>query len=206
MTTPPPPPGRQQDRDAAISLLLYLCVCMRASTYACIRCRVGDWLVAGPSMCRVRRLRLVDCTGEGGRVTNPSAILSGSGAANVMEVFGFSAGSLPALGSEAIVVDSEEEAKKKREVQTHTCSDGVAFSRGCSKASSACLSICIYACITTEHGCDLGLQDLSGERSTAMASAAAAEARRRGLARLQAAPREVWEGWLSFRSTGLTGR
>lgn len=74
-------------------------------------CRAGDWVAAGPSVARVRRLMAVD-QAQGllkeaslGQNLRPRA-------ANVVEVFGFSADALPPLGEEAFVFHSEEEARK----------------------------------------------------------------------------------------------
>ncbi|KAL8448378.1 hypothetical protein Emed_003908 [Eimeria media] len=73
--------------------------------------KVGDWVVAGPSISRVRRLQSGGCA-KGGGLAASSSCTAKPRAADVIEVFGFPAEDLPALGEEALVVRSEEEAKK----------------------------------------------------------------------------------------------
>ncbi|KAL8274972.1 hypothetical protein Esti_001028 [Eimeria stiedai] len=73
--------------------------------------KLGDWVVVGPSISRVRRLRFGSCA-EGGGLVASSNCAAKPRAADVVEVFGFYADCLPAPGEEALVVGSEEEAKK----------------------------------------------------------------------------------------------
>ncbi|XP_026191095.1 uncharacterized protein LOC34622324 [Cyclospora cayetanensis] len=76
--------------------------------------KVGDWLAAGPSICRVRRLRRVQgparISAEASSTQPPESALS-----RVFEVFGFPADALPCPGEEAFVLPSEDAAKQHRD-------------------------------------------------------------------------------------------
>ncbi|KAL8429969.1 hypothetical protein ACSSS7_006241 [Eimeria intestinalis] len=73
--------------------------------------KVGDWVVAGPSIGRVRRLQFEGYV-ESRSVVARRGCTAKPRAAGVVEVFGFPTDCLPALGEKALVVGSEEEAKK----------------------------------------------------------------------------------------------
>ncbi|CDJ57048.1 elongation factor Tu GTP binding domain-containing protein, putative [Eimeria maxima] len=85
--------------------------------------KVGDWLVAGDSICRVKSLRrpedLPEAKGApGGAPGGPptdSTQITAAAVSEAAEVFGFASDSLPSLGEEIRVVNSEAEAKRERE-------------------------------------------------------------------------------------------
>lgn len=112
---------KQQQRN---NIKAYQGVCMHACMLRCAWARrVGDWLVVGSSVCRVRRLRFIGRAPKGAPSKGNSlqrAPLKGlckdSRGAEVVEVFGFPAETLPALGEEALAVRSEAEAKALCEV------------------------------------------------------------------------------------------
>ena len=91
-----------------------------------MRFRVGDWLVGGNSICRVRSLRQAESVRggpqggpQGGPRGAPEPPLLAAAVSQAAEVLGFDANNLPPLGEEIRVVGSEEEAKREREVRRH---------------------------------------------------------------------------------------
>ncbi|KAL8453355.1 hypothetical protein Emag_001910 [Eimeria magna] len=136
--------------------------------------KVGDWVVAGPSISRVRRLRFGGCAKGKGLVASSSCAAKPR-AADVLEVFGFPAERLPALGEEALVVRSEEEAKKLQ------ASPLLMTRRGETSAGSFKQE----HVLRTPYVVDLKFAEAA---DSAMAAAAAERAHRQGTERLRRIP------------------